>query len=119
MTQGRLCGALTVTAILLAQCPPTPANAVTPPVVDAGRLPDAAPPTPPRPTVQRQTCTVPTQANATGSAHTANPLAALGLDEVGALTRGEGQRVAVIDTGVARHHRLARLEAGRRLRVDR
>lgn len=34
------------------------------------------------------------------------------LDAVRLLSRGEGQRVAVIDTGVARHPRLARVEAG-------
>jgi membrane-anchored mycosin MYCP len=110
--RGRICGALAVAAILVTQSPPVPAGAITPPVVDSSQLPDPAPAAPPRPTVQRQTCTVPAQADADGSAHVANSPTALGLDALHALTRGAGQRVAVIDTGVTPHHRLARLEAG-------
>lgn len=55
-------------------------------------------------------CTVPRQTRATSPA--ANPLHTLDMTSVWRLTRGEGQRVAVIDTGVNRHPRLAHLEAG-------
>lgn len=96
-----------VVTLLLLQSPAAPAQALTPPVVDTGRLPESAPAAPPRPTAQRQPCAVPGE-----SRRVSNPLSALGLDAVWQLTRGEGQRVAVIDTGVARHHRLAHLEAG-------
>jgi membrane-anchored mycosin MYCP len=53
---------------------------------------------------------VPKQSHA--SAPAANPLHALDLGSAWRLTRGEGQRVAVIDTGVTRHPRLTHLEAG-------
>jgi membrane-anchored mycosin MYCP len=42
----------------------------------------------------------------------ANPLRRLDLKSVWQLSQGEGQRVAVIDTGVNHHPRLAHLEAG-------
>ena len=41
----------------------------------------------------------------------ADPLRRLGLESVWQLSRGEDQRIAVIDTGVARHVRLAHLQA--------
>lgn len=86
-----------------------PAHALTPPVVDNSLLPAAAAPVPPRPTVQVDPCTVPT-----GSTRdtTAGGLDRLGLEEVWRLSRGDGQLVAVIDTGVTPHHRLARVTPG-------
>ncbi len=78
------------------------AHAVSPPQVDDRWLPEPAPPKPPRPTVQREVCaTIPV-----GSAPGREPVTAMDLPRVWQLTRGAGQRVAVIDTGVARHPRL-------------
>jgi membrane-anchored mycosin MYCP len=78
------------------------AHAVSPPKIDDKWLPKPALPAPPRPTVQREVCT--TMPADSGPAH--NQLADLDLPRVWQLTRGAGQRVAVIDTGVSRHRRL-------------
>lgn len=85
-----------------------PANAVAPPPIDGSRLPTAASAAPAHPTVQRQVCAVP----ALDPAVTPNQLDGLDLPAVWALTRGAGQRVAVIDTGVAPHRRLPGLVGG-------
>lgn len=73
------------------------AQAVSPPKIDDKWLPRPALPAPPWPTVQREVC-------ATMSAGSApNRLAdLLDLPRVWQLTRGAGQRIAVIDTGVSR-----------------
>lgn len=84
--------------------PLPPANALTPPTVDTALLPAAGAPAPPAPSVQTNPCAAPAVA-------TRPPEAPVWAD-VHQLTRGEGQRVAVIDTGVARHHRLTHLESG-------
>jgi membrane-anchored mycosin MYCP len=89
------------------QCIP-PANAVAPPPIDPSRLPAAAPATPTHPTVQREVCAVPTLEPAI----TPTQLDGLNMPAVWALTRGAGQRVAVIDTGVAPHRRLSGLVGG-------
>lgn len=83
-----------------------PAAAVVPPAIDNTLLPRPAPPAPVSPTEQRQPCYQST-VGFTGPA--AN---ALNLDAVWPLTRGEGQKIAVIDTGVARHRLLPRLIGG-------
>ncbi|CAJ1508508.1 type VII secretion-associated serine protease mycosin [[Mycobacterium] holstebronense] len=88
-------------------CAP-PANAVEPPPVDHTRLPAPAPAAPAHPTVQREVCTVGTLA----PGETPTQLDGLDLAAAWALTRGAGQRVAVIDTGVAPHRRLPGLIAG-------
>ena len=95
-------------AVLLAGYPAAPAHALTPPRVDTSRLPPPTPPAPPRPSVQRMACTVAADIATVDPA--ANPLASLHLESVWPTTRGDGQRVAVIDTGVARHPRLPRLQ---------
>lgn len=86
------------------------AGAVSPPVVDPARLPGPATPAPPWPTVRHEPCV------ATGglpaAAAPGTQLADLGLDRVWPLTRGAGQTVAIIDTGVARHRLLPRLIGG-------
>lgn len=97
-------------AALLAATPPwaPPANAVAPPPVDGTRLPPPAPAAPLRPTVQRDVCTVPSL----GPGGPTTQLDELDLSAAWALTRGAGQRVAVIDTGVATHRRLPGLVGG-------
>jgi len=97
---------LAASAIAAASQLGTPgAQAVSPPQIDDKWLPKPALPAPPRPTVQREVCAalVP-GASAPGPGH--NPLAGLDLPRAWQLTRGAGQRVAVIDTGVSRHRRL-------------
>jgi len=84
------------------------AHAVSPPQIDDRWLPKPALPAPPQPTVQREVCAV-VAANAPPGR---NQLADLDLPHVWQLTRGAGQRVAVIDTGVSRHRRLPDVVAG-------
>ncbi|VBA48036.1 type VII secretion-associated serine protease mycosin [Mycobacterium pseudokansasii] len=91
-------------------CVTPPAHAVSPPRVDEKWLPAAASPAPPQPTVQREVCTAATAVS--GHAAAAAQLADLELPHLWQLTRGAGQRVAVIDTGVARHRRLLHLVGG-------
>jgi membrane-anchored mycosin MYCP len=107
------------TAAVLAALPlfaPPAANAVTPPPIDNNRLPEPAPPTPPRPTVQREMCAVPSMTPDAGRtadwSNGSSQLAGLDLRRVWELTRGSGQRVAVIDTGVSPHPRLPDTAAG-------
>ena len=86
-----------------------PAHAVTPPPIDRSRLPAPASPAPPTPTVQREVCEEPSS-----PVHDDKPtqLAGIDLPQVWRLSRGSGQRVAVIDTGVAPHPRLPNTVAG-------
>jgi membrane-anchored mycosin MYCP len=86
-----------------------PAAAVTPPPVDDALLPVAGPPAPPRPTAQHDDCVAPP---VTPAAAEPGQLKGMDLPAVWALTRGAGQTVAVIDTGVARHRRLPHLVPG-------
>lgn len=86
------------------------ASAVTPPAVDEAFLPAAAPPAPSEPTEQRTACSgAVRRAEASAGAH---QLDMLDLPDVWPLTRGAGQTVAVIDTGVTRHRLLPRLTPG-------
>ncbi|BBX98102.1 type VII secretion-associated serine protease mycosin [Mycobacterium lacus] len=108
-------GAVALAALFLcATCATPPARAVTPPPIDDRWLPEPALPAPPEATVQREVCTALTTdpATAVNRADIPAQLADLGLPQVWQLTRGAGQRVAVIDTGVSRHVRLPNLVAG-------
>jgi membrane-anchored mycosin MYCP len=62
--------------------------------------------------VQREICAIPSLDRGTSASSDATQLSALDLQQVWKLTRGVGQRVAIIDTGVAPHPRLPRLTAG-------
>jgi membrane-anchored mycosin MYCP len=105
--------AATLTGLLVAAVPLATApgaSAVAPPAVDASFLPAAAPPAPSQRTEQRAECS--------GAERDRDPpgdarqLDMLNLQSVWPLTRGAGQTVAVIDTGVARHRLLPRLVPG-------
>jgi membrane-anchored mycosin MYCP len=87
-----------------------PAYAVSPPPIDADRLPEPGPPAPSQPVVQREVCTVPT--NDAHRVEMPSQLDGLDLAQLRQLTRGEGQRIALIDTGVSPHRRLPHLVAG-------
>ena len=103
----RVCRALSVAALTLVATAPA-AGAVNPPAIDELRLPAAGSPGPARATAQHDVCV------ATPPAATAEPAQLDGIDlaSVWALTRGAGQTVAVIDTGVSRHRRLPHLIPG-------
>ena len=87
-----------------------PVAAVTPPPVDDSMLPKPGPPAPPRPTEQQERCAAAPPADAQTAA--AGQLSGLDLKQVWEFTRGAGQTVAVIDTGVARHRLLPHLVPG-------
>lgn len=103
--------ALAVAALVVMPAIAPAASAVTPPSVDENLLPRAAPPGPPQRTIRYGDCVTadPVPSDADGEP---GQLAGLDLPNIWALTRGAGQAVAVIDTGVARHPRLPHLVAG-------
>ncbi len=86
------------------------AAAITPPTVDTSLLPPPQSPVPPRPTEQTDACVVAQKAAPGGDV--GGQLDDVDLQSVWPLTRGAGQTVAVIDTGVARHRLLPRLLPG-------
>lgn len=102
----RLCVAGAVATFPLCCAPP--AFAVTPPAVDDSMLPRPGPAAPPRATEQQDRCVAAPPAD-TGDA---GQLKGLGLQRVWEFTRGAGQTVAVIDTGVTRHRLLPHLVPG-------
>ncbi|MGE2726542.1 type VII secretion-associated serine protease mycosin, partial [Mycolicibacterium pulveris] len=107
MTLTRLLSAAVL--VVLSVWVSAPATAETPPPVDNSRLPRAASPAPPQPTRQQEPCVLSAQ---TAEASTSGQLDDLGLASVWPLTRGRGQTIAVIDTGVSRHRLLPDLVPG-------
>lgn len=101
-------------AMLTALSPawPPSAHAVAPPPVDDRWLPAPATPAPARPTVQREVCSALTAGSGPATDRGGMPAQLGDLSQVWQLTRGAGQRVAVIDTGVSRHERLPNVVAG-------
>ncbi|MDF2583272.1 MAG: type secretion-associated serine protease mycosin [Mycobacterium sp.] len=97
-----LCAGMTVVA---------PAAAVEPPVVPPGP-PPSGPVAPAGPTEQKTVCAV--AGVRPGTDFTRPPIASVMLrhQDAWAYSRGAGQKVAVIDTGVNPNPRLPRLEAG-------
>ncbi|GGG14234.1 putative protease [Rhodococcoides trifolii] len=83
---------------------------VLPPSIDPADLPTVSEPAPDEPTEQRTQCAVAVPGGSGVTVPTAQ--AALDFADVWATTRGAGQVVAVIDTGVARHARLPDVIAG-------
>jgi membrane-anchored mycosin MYCP len=106
----RVAAALLIVSISVWACPL--AGAVPPPVVDESLLPPPGPAAPPRPTKQWERCFVSTVAADADGVGPAQQLKNLDLQAVWRLTRGAGQTVAVIDTGVSRHRLLPHLVAG-------
>ncbi len=104
----RILAAALLGALPLYTAPPVAAE--TPPAVDNSFLPKPGSPAPPRRTEQHQQCA--TFATRDDEARDAEQLKALDLPGVWELSRGSGQTVAVIDTGVSRHRRLPHLVPG-------
>lgn len=86
---------------------PPAATAVGPPPVDDSMVPRPASPAPPTRTARHQDCVA-----ATGETVERAAPSIAGLPEIWRLTRGAGQTVAVIDTGVSRHRLLPHLVPG-------
>jgi membrane-anchored mycosin MYCP len=106
------CAVVVVVIAALSQCGVPTARAVLPPPIDSSRLPELARAKPTQPTAQREICAVPSMSHDADRANASRQLSGLDLPQVWKLTRGSGQRVAVIDTGVAPHSRLPRTVAG-------
>lgn len=110
----RLAGSVAVVAVLVSATP-IGASAVAQPGVDPGALGPvlgpASDPAPPDPTEQRSVCAEPMLS---GAPPREAPIAqrVLDLPDAWQVSRGAGQTVAVIDTGVNPHPRLSNLERG-------
>lgn len=91
---------------------PAPASAIQPPVVEPGPPPNG-PLGPPEPTDLKAICGVPTGVlPQTDFTLPTSAEAMLNYAAAWRFSRGAGQKVAVIDTGVNRHPRLPLLEGG-------
>ena len=105
--------ALRLTAVVglaaLATWTSPPAGAVAPPAVDGSLLPAPRSPAPPEATEQTGDCGSPIRAMTKGRP---TQLTDFDVAALRPLSRGSGQTVAVIDTGVARHRLLPRLVPG-------
>jgi membrane-anchored mycosin MYCP len=97
------------TLVALATWTSPPAGAVVPPVVDDSFLPAPRSAAPPAATERTGDCRLPGAPLAPGHP---TQLSGFGVGALRPLSRGSGQTVAVIDTGVARHRLLPRLVAG-------
>jgi membrane-anchored mycosin MYCP len=86
-----------------------PAGAVAPPIVDDALLPAPKSPAPPEATEQSERCHSATRPADIGSEW---QLSEIDLRAIWRLSRGRGQTVAVIDTGVSRHRLLPHLVPG-------
>lgn len=89
-----------------------PAHAITPPAIDPGALPPDSPPGPIAPTKQNSYCTEVGVMPGTDFKIPPKYMEMLNLNEAWQFGRGEGIKVAVIDTGVTPHPRLPRLIPG-------
>ena len=110
--RARLLRAAAVTALVAstAALGPGAGGAVVPAPVDPGRLPPPSRPAPLAPTEQRNACAVALPMSE--SPEVPLPQRIMDFVSVWPLSRGQGQTVAVIDTGVARHPRLPDLVPG-------
>ncbi|MCV7147630.1 type VII secretion-associated serine protease mycosin [Mycobacterium riyadhense] len=105
----------TIAAILLASgalAGLPPAYAISPPTIDPGALPPDGPPGPVAPMKQNSYCTEVGVIPGTDFRLQPKYMDMLNLPEAWQFGRGEGVKVAVIDTGVTPHPRLPRLIPG-------
>ena len=105
----RKCAALFAAAALVG-CPS--AGAVTPPEVDAGAAPPAGSVGPVQPMMQNGACGTTTVLPGSDFVSPSPNQLALNLSDAWQQSRGEGQTVAVIDTGVKPGPRLPNVEPG-------
>ncbi|MCX4093091.1 type VII secretion-associated serine protease mycosin [Nocardia sp. alder85J] len=106
-------GAAALAAVSLLAFGPAPgAQAVAPPGVDPNALVLGAPVKPPEPSQQHLVCSHPVWTGAAPLTTEPPVQRALGLQQAWQFSRGAGQLVAVIDTGVNNHPRLAVVPGG-------
>lgn len=106
------CVAVLGAVAVLAAVPGPPAAAIAPPSIDSAALVRDAPVAPPEPTEQKMLCAKPVLAPGTDVTMPSDAQTMMRLPQAWRFSRGAGQKVAVIDTGVARHPRLPRITAG-------
>lgn len=113
MRSPRRLAACAAVALLTSWCGPAPqAAAIAPPVVDPGP-PPGGPPGPLQPTEQKAVCGIPTGVlPGTDFAARTGAEAMLEYRAAWRFSRGKGQKVAVIDTGVNPQPRLPGLQGG-------
>lgn len=116
MGGARRCAALAGAVLMVTAAglgfPPPEAAAIRPPVVEPGP-PPTGPVGPPQPTELKAICGIPTGVlPATDFTKKTSAEAMLEYRSAWRFSRGAGQKVAVIDTGVNRHPRLRTLEGG-------
>ncbi|PXW26848.1 UNVERIFIED_CONTAM: membrane-anchored mycosin MYCP [Williamsia faeni] len=104
--------ALAGVVALLAALPAPTAGAITPPVIEPGALVRNAPVAPPEATEQKMLCAKPVLAPGTDITVPSAAQTMMRLPDAWRFSRGAGQKVAVIDTGVTRHPRLPRVQSG-------
>ncbi|MBE1551559.1 membrane-anchored mycosin MYCP [Mycobacterium sp. OAS707] len=97
-------------AVLMSAGPP--AGAISPPQVDAETAPPPGNPGPPQPMTQRGACVATGVMPGTDPHMTTPNQLSFNLSEVWRHSRGDGQAVAVIDTGVQPGPRLPNVEGG-------
>ena len=107
----RLAGAVLLVVVHALGFPPE-AAAVTPPPLDESLLPAPATPMPPRRTERQEPCVAAAAATAASIGDRSGPVQPAVLQKLWELSKGAGQTVAVIDTGVTPHPRLTRLIPG-------
>jgi membrane-anchored mycosin MYCP len=113
---GRVTASLASVFTVLVLCGP-PAAAISPPMVDAQATPPPGNAGPAQPMIQRSPC-LSTGVLPGSDVRAASPnLLSLKLVEAWQHSRGDGQTVAVIDTGVQPGPRLPNVEAGGELVV--
>ncbi|WP_051092878.1 type VII secretion-associated serine protease mycosin [Jongsikchunia kroppenstedtii] len=113
MTAARRLGRLGLaTLVAFVAVGAAPALAVEPPIIAPGALPPGGAAAPPEPTDQKLLCAKPTTAPGTDYLEPSPGQAMLELATAWKFSRGAGQTVAVIDTGVTRHPRLPRVQPG-------
>jgi membrane-anchored mycosin MYCP len=114
MRWGRASRATTAAILLavgaLAGLPP--ASAISPPTIDPGAVPPDGPPGPAAPMKQNSYCTEVGVLPGTDFRVQPKYMEMLNLNEAWQFGRGEGVKVAVIDTGVTPHPRFPHLIAG-------
>lgn len=111
MRAGSACLAASLLALQAGLAAP-PALAVSPPVVDAAAQPPSGSPGPVQPMEQRGQCSVSGVMPGTDAGNPTPSQTSLNLPAAWQFSRGEGQLVAIIDTGVRPGPRLTNVDAG-------